>query len=150
MAQVALRTAKDRLCYSVSFEVSLMLILVPAGSLFFSKSIADMGLLGLVLSFKAMLVSLLFNWLFDLIESRRGVVSSDRSLLGRILHALGFEVCLLITSLPIYAWWLGLTVLQAIATDLVVTSLVVVYTYFFALAYDRLFPVLPEHSIAAS
>ena len=46
--------------------------------------------------------------------------------------------------MPIYMWWLGLTILEAVAMDLVVTSFVVVYTYIFTLGYDRVFPVLPH------
>ncbi len=138
---VALRTRKDRLRYSISFEVSLMAFLIPAGAAFFDKGLADIGLLGLFLSLKALLVSLIFNWFFDKADARRGRVSSDRTTIGRIIHAIGFETTLLVTSLPIYTWWLGLTIWQAIATDLVVTSFVVVYTYIFTLGYDRVFPV---------
>jgi len=137
----ALRSGKDRLRYSITFEVSLMVFLIPAGAAFFDKNLLDIGLLGLVLSLKALLVSLLFNLVFDRLDARRGRVSSDREPLGRLLHAVGFELSLLVTSLPIYTWWLGLTIFEAIATDLVVTSFVVAYTYIFTLGYDRAFPV---------
>jgi uncharacterized membrane protein len=140
-SKVAMRSGKDRLRYSFIFEASLMGLLIPAGAAFFDKSLTDIGLLGLVLSLKAMLVSLLFNWAVDHFEARRGQVSSDRSPFGRILHALGFEFTLLVTSLPIYVLWLNLTFLEALAADLVVTSFVVVYTYVFTLGYDRAFPV---------
>ena len=145
---VTLRSGKDRLRYSITFEISLMAFLIPAGAAFFDKGLADIGLLGLILSLKAMLVSLLFNWVFDQLDARRGRVSSDRTPLGRVLHAVGFELTLLVTSLPIYTWWLGLTIAEAVATDLVVTSFVVVYTYLFTLGYDRAFPVLPRHTPA--
>jgi len=112
------------------------------------KTVVDIGLLGLVLSLKAVLVSLLFNWVFDQLDARRGFVSSNRTPLGRIVHALGFDLTLLLTSLPIYTWWLGLTIFEALATDLVVTSFVVVFTYVFTLGYDRMFPVLQGHTPA--
>jgi uncharacterized membrane protein len=144
--KVALRSGKDRLRYSISFELSLMSFLVPAGAVFFEKSIAEIGLLGLLLSIKAMLINLIYNWIFDKVDALKGRVSSDRSPFGRVLHALGFELSLLLTSLPVYTLWLGLTVLEALAADLVVTSFVVAYTYLFTLAYDRMFPVLPIHS----
>ncbi|MEQ8655606.1 MAG: PACE efflux transporter [Kiloniellales bacterium] len=141
---VALRSGKDRLRYTVAFEVSLMAMLVPAGAAFFDKGLEEMGLLGLVLSLKAMVMGLLYNWVFDRFYARTGRVSSDRRFLGRVLHALGFELSLMTTSLPIYVWWLGITLLEALATDLVVTSFLVVYTFVFTLAYDRLFPVRPQ------
>lgn len=141
---VALRSGKDRLRYTLSFEVTLMALLVPAGAWFFETSLAEIGLLGLVLSLKAMAMGLLYNWVFDRITARSGRVASDRGFLGRVCHALGFELSLVTTSLPIYVWWLNITLLEAMATDLVVTSFVVTYTFFFTLAYDRLFPVRPR------
>ena len=146
---VALRSGKDRLRYSISFEVTLMMFLIPAGAAFLEKSITDIGILGIALSLKALLISLIYNWVFDRLDASRGRVSSDRSFFGRILHAIGFELTLLATSMPIYMWWLDLTLFEALATDLIVTSFVVVYTYFFTLGYDRLFPVQADHTCAA-
>lgn len=139
----AMRTGADRLRYTVVFEMTLLVLLVPAGAAFFDKGWADIGLLGLILSTKAMLVNLVYNWVFDHVDARANRISSDRSTVGRILHAVGFELTLLVTSLPIYVWWLNITVLEALMTDLVVTSFVVAYTYMFTLGYDRLFPVVP-------
>ena len=138
---VTLRSGKDRLRYSIAFEASLMALLIPAGAAFFEKSLASMGLLGLVLTLKAVLVSLAYNLAFDRVDARKGRVSSDRTPFGRILHAVGFELTLVVTSLPIYIWWLDLTLVEALMADLVVTSFVVAYTYLFTLGYDRAFPV---------
>ncbi len=139
----ALRSGKDRVRYTIAFEASLMAILVPVGALFFDKGLIDIGLLGAVLVVKAMLIGLLYNCMFDWFEAKTGRVSSDRSPLQRIVHAIGFELTLVTTSLPILCWWLKLSVLEALTIDLVVTSFVVAYTYIFTLAYDRLFPVAP-------
>lgn len=139
--KVTLRTGKDRLRYTISFELLLMAFLVPVGAAFFDKPVAEIGALGVVLAVKAMALNLIYNWAFDRIDARAGRVASQRSHVGRILHAIGFEVSLVITSLPIYAWWLGIGLLEALMTDIVVTSFVVAYTYFFTLAYDRLFPL---------
>lgn len=145
---VALRSSKDRLRYSLTFEATLLMVLIPAGAVFFDKPISEIGLLGLLLCFKALVVSLAYNWVFDHYEARRGRISSDRTAIGRVLHALGFELTLLVTSLPIYMWWLDLTLLEALTTDVVITSFVVGYTYVFTLGYDRMFPVQPRHDCA--
>lgn len=139
--KVALRSGKDRLRYTVVFECLLMVFLIPAGAIFFDKGLGEIGLLGMILSGKAMLINLIYNWVFDQVDAKKGRVSSDRGVIGRILHASGFELSLLITSLPIYCWWLDITIVEALVTDLVVTSFVVAYTYVFTLGYDRLFPV---------
>ena len=138
--EIILCSGKYQLRYSFTFEASLMAILIPTAAVFFDKSLLDMGLLGLVLSRKVLLVSLLFNWIFDHLDAGRGRVSSARTAVGTILHALGFELTLLLTSLPFYIWLLDLTLFEALATDLIVTNFVVAYTYFSrwaTIAYSR-------------
>lgn len=137
----ALRSGRERVQYTVAFEVILMVILVPAGALLLDKSIAEVGVLGVILVLKAMVMGLIYNWVFDRFDAKSGRVASDRSTMGRILHAVGFEMSLLITSIPIYMWWFDFSMLQAISTDIVVTTFVVGYTYVFSLVYDRKFPV---------
>jgi uncharacterized membrane protein len=125
----------------VSFELLLMSVLIPAGAILLDKPIAEIGVLGAVLSAKAMLLGLAYNWAFDQVDARAGRISSQRSHVGRIMHALGFEVSLTLTSLPFYVFWLQISVLEALAADIVITSFVVAYTYAFTLAYDKTFPV---------
>jgi uncharacterized membrane protein len=138
---IKIRTGKERLKSSCLFELILIALLAPMGALVLEKQILDVGVLALVLSLKAMLFNLLYNWLFDLVDVRAGRIPTQRNVLRRILHAVGFEVGLMITSLPIVVWWLGLSLLQALIMDLVVTSFVVVYTFVFTWSYDRLYPV---------
>ncbi len=150
MSQTAImRTGRDRLRYTITFEASLMMILIPAGAVFFDKGLVDIGLLGIILALKAMLVNLVYNWVFDHVDARANRISSDRSTIGRIVHAAGFETTLMITSLPIYIWWLNITLLQAFMTDVFITSLIVAYTYAFTLGYDRLFPVVRAAPVKA-
>jgi len=144
-----LRTRRDRLRYTISFEVTLMAMLIPVGAAFFDTSLAEIGLLGVVLSLKAMVLNLVYNWVFDRIDARSGRISSERSHLGRILHAVGFEVSLTFTSLPIYMLWLKIGVLEALAADIVVTTFVVGYTYVFTLAYDKAFPLVRPQAAEA-
>jgi uncharacterized membrane protein len=138
---INIRTGKERLKFSCLFELTLIAILAPMGALVLEKQILDVGVLAIVLSLKAMLFNLLYNWIFDLVDVRAGRIPTQRNVPRRILHAVGFEVGLMITSLPIVVWWLGLSILQALIMDLVVTSFVVVYTFAFTWSYDRLYPV---------
>ncbi|MDF1669706.1 MAG: PACE efflux transporter [Roseovarius sp.] len=135
------RSGKDRLRYTVSFEVLLMTFLIPAGSFVLDKPMAQIGVLGGALALKAMLLNFVYNWVFDQFDARAGRISSQRSHLGRIFHAFGFEFSLTITSLPLYVWWLQIGILEAILADIIITSFVVVYTYGFTLAYDTIFPL---------
>ena len=136
------RNVKERLKFSFVFELILLCLLAPVGSLVLAKPITDVGLLAIVLSLKAMLFNLVYNWFFDQLDVRAGRVPTQRNVSRRIIHAVGFEIGLVVTSLPIVVWWLGLSVLQALLMDVVVTSFVVVYTFVFTWTYDRLFPVV--------
>ena len=139
--KVKLRSLKDRIRYTVIFETILLTMLVPAGMIFYDRDILDIGLLGVVLVVKAMVLNIIYNWVFDRLEARTGRVASDRPHKLRIIHAIGFEVTLAITSIPIYTWWLKITVLEAILIDVVVTTFIVGYTYIFTLVYDVVFPI---------
>ena len=142
MAQnVKLRSLKDRIRYTVIFETILLTMIVPAGMIFYGRGIWDIGLLGVVLVMKAMILNIIYNWIFDRIEARTGRVASNRPHKWRVVHAIGFEVTLAITSIPIYTWWLNITVLEAILIDLVVTTFIVGYTYVYTLVYDFVFPI---------
>lgn len=148
--KVVQRSGKDRLRYAISFEVLLMAMLIPAAAIILDKPLAEIGVLGAVLSGKAMLVGLLYNWAFDRVDARAGRVSSQRSTLGRILHAVGFELFLTLTSLPIYVLWLKISILQALAADIFITTFVVGCTYVFTLTYDKIFPVHQPLAVAGA
>ena len=138
---IAIRSGRDRMRYTMIFEVTLLAVFIPAGVLVFERSHMDIGILTVFLSFKAMLINLLYNWLFDRWDVRNGRVPTERSWQGRTLHALGFEGTLTLTSLPFVMWWLQLNVWQALLTDVVMASFVVVYTMLYTWVYDRVFPV---------
>lgn len=139
--KVVLRTAGDRLRYTIAFEITLMLFLIPVGAFFFDKSLLEIGLLAAILSGKAMVWGFVYNWVFDLLEARTGRVASERTYLWRVVHAVGFEISLTLTSLPIYTVWLCIDVLDALSLDIIVTTFVVAYTFIFTLVYDRAFPL---------
>jgi len=139
---INIRTGKERLKFSCVFELILIALLVPMGAVVLDKQILDVSVLAIALSLKAMLFNLVYNWFFDRFDVRAGRIPTERNVPRRILHALGFEVGLMVTSLPIVVWWLGLSILQALVMDMVVTSFVVVYTFVFTWSYDRLYPVV--------
>lgn len=138
---IAIRTGKDRLRYTIMFELVLLAILAPLGAVYLQMEIVEIGMLSVVLSLKAMLINYVYNWYFDQWDVRAGRIPTQRTFKGRILHAVGLEGVIVLTSLPLVIWWLGLTILQALIMDLAVTSIVVVYTIVFTWCYDRFVPV---------
>lgn len=136
------RTPMDRLRHTLMFEALLLTLLAPMMSLMLNRDIVDVGMLSVVISIKAMLINPVFNYFFDHYDVRRGRVPTERKLLGRIFHAMGLEVTLTATSLPLIIWWLDVTFMQALVVDLIMIFAVMAYTLIFNLGYDRMFPVL--------
>ena len=90
-----------------------------------------------------------YNTAFDWIEGRlTGRTADRRPMLGRCLHALGFESGLLLVSLPIIMWWTGINWLEALIADIGLALAYVAYAFVFNLIYDRAFPI--EAPAAAS
>lgn len=103
-----------------------------------------------ILSGIALLVNLIYNYVYDRVDVHFGRIPTERTLLRRVIHAIGFESILAIISLPILMWWLGLTLWQALLLDIGMMSAIVVYTFLFSLSYDKFFPVLQPDSIIQS
>ena len=138
---IVTRSKADRLRYIIVFEMILIAMLAPLGAFVFNKTIVDVGILSVLLSIKAMILGYFYNLYFDRMDARAGRTPTQRSFFGRIVHAMGFEFTLVLTSIPLVMWWLELTLFQAVAMDIVVSSFVVLYTFVFTYCYDWVFPV---------
>jgi len=145
MGPVRIRSGLDRLRYALLFEAILIVLMGLALWLLSERSLAETGTLAVILSVIAVFVALAYNYVLDRVDARFGRVPTERGTLGRIGHALGLEVMLVGTSLPAIMWWMGWGLWEALAFDVVSIAFIVVYTYVFTLAYDRIFPV-PQHN----
>lgn len=123
------------------YELLGALFVSPAIAYAFDEGMAYSGALALLLSLCALLWNLLFNSLFEHWEARQ--VRRSRSLQRRILHAAGFEGGLALLLVPLMAWWLEISWLQAFLADLGLLLFFFVYAFVFQWAFDLLFGV-PE------
>jgi len=139
---IVIRTGFDRLRYALLFEGILVVLFTTTMVLLFDGDLSSMGALSVVLSLVALATNFVYNYVYDSFDVRYGRIPTERSLQGRILHAVGFEFTLVILSVPIIVWWMAWGWWQAIAFDAAAMAAIVVYTYFFTLAYDRVFPVV--------
>lgn len=79
----------------------------------------------------------LYNAAFEAWEARQA--TRGRSIGRRIAHAVGFEAGLVVTLVPLFAWWLEISLWQAFLLDLGLIVFFLVYTFVFNLAFDRVF-----------
>lgn len=138
---IVVRGGWDRVRYALIFEGILIVLFGAAMSLVTGHDMLDTGGLALVLSILALVTNLVYNFVYDRVDVAFGRVPTERTRMGRVVHAVGFEFTLVVLGLPLMMWWLDLNFWQALALDVTAMVFVVIYTYFFTLAYDRIFPV---------
>ncbi|MDP2783760.1 MAG: PACE efflux transporter [Sulfurimicrobium sp.] len=137
----ALRGFADRLRQLLLFEIIGLILVAPFASWLTGHTIGAIGLLALVISLIAMLWSGLFNYTFDRIELARGGHLSRRGWGMRALHAFLFELGLTIITVPLIAWSLEISILDALLLDIGFIVFYLVYALLFNRAYDAIFPL---------
>lgn len=141
-----MRTAWDRVRHAISFEIIGLLIVVPLAAWLFAMPLHDIGIVGVVSATLATAWNYLYNLIFDhVLKVWRG--TTLKSLPMRVVHALLFELGLLVVLLPFIAWYLGISLMQALVMDIAFALFYMGYAFVFNFAYDRLFP-LPEWQTA--
>ena len=85
----------------------------------------------------AVVWNLVFNTLFEAWEARQPV--RGRSVGRRVAHALGFEGGLAAILVPLFAWWLGIGLWEALLFDAALLLFFLVYTFVFNWCFDRVF-----------
>ena len=78
---------------------------------------------------------MLFNAVFDELQRRMGF---HRTMGVRAAHSVLFKIGLLLTVVPLAAWWLGVGLWQAFLLDIGLALFFLPYTFFFNLAYDHI------------
>lgn len=135
MAQPLPRSLPERIGHSLAFEGIAVLICAPALAWFMGKPLLQLGALTLMFSTVAMLWNVLFNYLFDRAQSHLGF---ERGLWVRASHALLFEGGLVIMLVPLAAWWLSVSLLEALLLDIGLILFFLPYTMAFNWIYDVL------------
>lgn len=133
MTQPLPRSLRERMGHALAFETIAVLICAPAMAWCMDKPLLHLGVLALMFSTVAMFWNMLFNYLFDRVQSNLGF---ERGLWARVTHALLFEVGLIVALVPLAAWWLSIGLLEALLLDIVMTLFFLPYTMAFNWIYD--------------
>lgn len=136
-----MRTSSDRIRHTLLFELLALVLVTPVASWILDKSLVQIGSLGIALSLIAMCVNYFYNLIFDIALVRMGWSVNQRPVWLRMFHAIFFETCLIILTIPMVAWWLDMTLLEAFITDIGFTLFFLIYAFIFNWAYDVIFPM---------
>jgi len=129
------KSVKERFFHALGFEVLAIAICAPLGAWLLGYSLAHMGLLTLMISLIAMLWNMVFNALFDRLQLRLGF---RRTMAVRAVHAVAFEIGLVLAVVPLAAWWLGISLWQAFLLDIGIVLFFLPYTFAYNWTYDTL------------
>lgn len=126
-----------KIVQALSYELLALVFIVPLAAWVFDSSLALSGLVAVVVSLLAMSWSMLFNSLFEAWEARQR--RPQRTFKRRLLHALSFELGLLLFTVPVLAFGLGISWWQALLSDVALLLFFLVYALFFQWGFDLLF-----------
>jgi uncharacterized membrane protein len=131
--------AKRKVVQALLYELVGALFVSPVIAFAFDESMVYSGTLALLLSLVALSWNMLFNSLFEYWEARQA--RRTRTVGRRLLHSLGFEGGLALMLVPLMAWWLDISWLQALVADLGLLLFFFFYAFAFQWAFDLLFGV---------
>ncbi len=128
------RTFAERILHAVGFEVIAIAICAPLAAWIMDKPLFQMGALAIMLSTVAMVWNIIYNAGFDKIIP----MGQKRRLPLRVAHALGFEGGFILIGLPLAAWMLDISLLQAFMVEIGFFLFFLPYTVIYNWAYDTL------------
>ena len=129
----ASKSITERILQAIGFECLAILICTPLLAWIMDKPLLDMGAVTVLIAVLALAWNVLFNGLFDRALKR---LNLGHNAWTRVIHALLFEGGLIVMGVPLIAWWLDISLLQALILDMGVLLFFLPYTYVYHWVYD--------------
>lgn len=126
-----------KIVHASLYEAIAVVIVTVAFALFTDHGAGRTSVLAIACSVVALVWNMLFNSLFEAWERRHP--AQGRSVPRRIVHAICFEGGLVVTLVPLIAWWLEMSLWQALIADLGLVVFFLGYTFAFNWAFDHVF-----------
>ena len=139
--------SKRRWIHALSYEVILLVIIALVLSYVFEMPMQVTGGLGIAMAVTSVLWNMLFNHYFEKLEAKHQL---RRTFKIRVLHAIAFEGGLMLATIPMVAYALEKSMMQAFLIDLLMTLSILLYTFIFQYCYDHVEAKLgysPQHSV---
>ena len=124
-----------RVVFVALYELIAIVAATLGFMLFTGAGAGHSGVISAVSSAIAVVWNVAFNALFERWESRQA--RRGRSLARRVAHAIGFEGGLGLMLVPLFAWWFGVGLWEALVMDLGLMLFFLVYTFVFNWGFDR-------------
>jgi len=135
-----MRTVADRLRHAILFEIFGLILVVLFGPLLFGISVEHMGVVAIISIIVAAGWNYIYNLIFDM-ALKHYQHNVHKKLWQRIIHAVLFELGLLVILQPLIAYYLGQSLFGALPLTFSLAVFYMVYGFVYNLAYDRIFPI---------
>ncbi|OJX32821.1 MAG: hypothetical protein BGO74_13770 [Burkholderiales bacterium 68-12] len=137
---------RRRVVYVSIYELIAIAVVTWGLAGYTGQGLEHSGIMAVASSAVAIAWNVFFNTLFERWEARQRV--RGRSLRRRVAHAVGFEGGLVVTLVPMFAWWFGISLWEALVMDLGLIAFFLCYTFVFNWAFDKVFG-LPASALGA-
>tara|TARA_R110000751_G_scaffold307898_2_gene434367 strand:+ start:148305 stop:148721 length:417 start_codon:yes stop_codon:yes gene_type:complete len=127
----------ERIFQAIFFEVTALALVVPATVVIAGLETQKMLIVGMGLSLFAMFWNYIYNIVFDKWVGQNRI---ERGGWVRIFHALGFELGMVVITLPALTWYLNISWLAAVTLEAGFLIFILIYTFVFNWLYDRYQP----------
>jgi uncharacterized membrane protein len=128
---------KRKIVYVSLFELFAVALTSSFLMLLAGHDAAHSGIAAIASSTIAVVWNFIYNHLFEAWEARQA--TRGRSVARRAAHAIGFEGGLVAVLVPLFAWWLNISLWEALVLDLGLVVFFMIYTFLFSLVFDRVF-----------
>lgn len=129
------RSPYERTFHAVSYELIGIITSAPIIAFISGKPMAESGLLALIVSIIAMIWNYLFNFIFDKLQFK---YQFKKTAFVRILHGIGFEVGLILLTVPPIALLFNMGLIDAFLLELGMLIYFFPYTIIFNWIYDKI------------
>ena len=127
-----------RITYVVIFEIlaivfaTILLSVLNDGPAHHSFPIAVAS------SVAAVIWNFIYNTIFERWERRNNI--RKRTVLLRVVHAVGFEGGLVVILIPVFMWWYSVGIFAALAMEVALLVFFLVFTFLFTWLFDLVVP----------
>lgn len=129
------RKPQERVLHALLFEIIAIILSTPLFAFIMGRDLLEMGALTTMVAIIAVIWNYLYNLLFDRLT--RSFITK-RTFRVRLIHAVIFELGLILVTVPLTAVWLKITLLQALYLDIGILLFFLPYTVLFNWCYDAI------------
>ena len=126
-----------RIIYVITYElVAILAVTLGLSALGFGGGAS--GAVAIASSPVAVLWNFIWTSLFEAWERRQE--SQTRTVKRRVVHSIGFEGGLMFFLIPVVAWILKVSLLEAFALEASILIFFLIYTFVFMWIFDKIWP----------